>query len=204
MHASHTKTAVVAIVSLVSGATLLQPESAITEKAADVIVRNTVGEPVPVTVQGVATVQGAVTLSDTPTVNVQNTASTPLLITSEPPELFQKSGFFILEDGQQGGLSLVDVPAGKRLVLQYVSAETGLNGASITHITVTSGQGTGGPKVFLPLTLNGPDNKAASGLVQLILLNTFAVTATRSSSMGAARVEWTLSGYLTEIPSGVP
>jgi hypothetical protein len=47
----------------------------------------------------------------------------------------------------------------------------------------------------------GPER---GGLVQLILLNTFAVTATRSSSMGAARVEWTLSGYLTEIPSGVP
>ena len=120
-----------------------------------VTVVNTTANPVPV-VQ-----QGAVTLSGTPNVNVANTAASPALVrvvgtTTQPVVVTKYAGPAL------AGLSalLYTVPAGKTLVVEYVSA----------WVTV----GAGG-KVYIGQLYNGNTASPLSG--QVFLIPTFTASA---------------------------
>jgi hypothetical protein len=100
----------------------------------NVTVTNTSSQPVPVTLQGTNAITGSVTVTNTPNVNVQNEVA--VRSTDNPAQqAVQFATSFPLNGSPNfGGLKddAYTVPAGKRLVIEYVATEFILNGASST------------------------------------------------------------------------
>ena len=100
----------------------------------DVRVVNTAANPVPVTLQGTSQITGDVNVVNTPTVKVDTTDALPV------------QDLYAARNAVQGGMAPsvgYDVPAGKRLVIQFISIDA-------------SGAAAGSdPGVYLRTRLNG-------------------------------------------------
>ena len=158
----------------------------------DVRVVNTAANPVPVALQGTAQIAGSVNVVNTPTVKVDTTDALPV------------QDLYAARNAVQGALTQsidYDVPAGKRLVIQFISIEaagaaagsdpvvylrTSLNGNSISHRL---------PVVFSTSSAGSSFWKAAHE----VTFYCDDVVETLTVQQGA-HVDVTFHGYLVDMP----
>jgi len=95
---------------------------------AQVQVVNTTAQPVPTTAQGTTTIAGNVGLTGMPTVQVGNSASSPVLVRdvdNPAKQPFRKGIITAINNGSAVGVgNFVDIPLGKRFVVEHISALT--------------------------------------------------------------------------------
>ena len=185
-------------------------------KDKDVRVINTPAEAVPVTLNGTGTVRGDVNVINTPTVNVGsmpgvNVVNTPTVkvdntqplrvVESSAREPFQSR--IALADTIGGtGITGFTIPAGKRLVVEFVSAWMSKPGG--VFITI----GEDGPGINLPVqtylknTGGGiADRFAASQEARLYATGTVRVISEVNSGLGGDHFgALTVVGYLIPTP----
>jgi hypothetical protein len=112
---------------------------------------------------------------------------------------FQQHGFWILNAGDDAEYTLLTIPAGKKLVVQYMTADVApvTAGADLPlQISIQDGHGTGGAGVYLPLQKAGTAWQG-SELTQ-VLFDQALVDGYRPTTAGTARVQWEVSGYLVD------
>ena len=183
----------------------------------DVRVINTTLEPVPTAAQGTTTIAGSVSVTNTPTVNlatgasvnVANSAANPVPVsfTSDPLEPFQAAASTTETGTNVSTLNVATVPAGKRLVIEFVSM-TGQVPAGqhleIMEITTSSGLG-GVSHAFVihtqPDAVSGDALFRANQSLKLYANAGTQVSALfrRSSTLGLANYHLTISGYLVDM-----
>lgn len=161
---------------LVYAAVILSPTRAPAPQSppsAPVTVVNTTANPVPVIQQGPVTLNGTpnVNIANTPNVNVANTAASPVLVRSvdsgsaEPVE-----ASVAFPSGRGTSViagSLYTVPAGKRLVVEHVSAVCSVRtGTRLEYASIgTLPAGNGGPALYLIPVLTGPSSLGGDSFV---------------------------------------
>ncbi len=159
----------------VAAAAMLLPSSHTTVSASPtppvtpVLVTNTTDQPVPTVAQGTTQVSGSVGITGTPTVNLAsgaqvalaNTLTNPVLTrdvdgpAAQPFSYFDLSGQFTsgYAFANAGAGAAFTVPAGKRLVIEFVSAFAQIPGGQ--NIVFGRIDTTGGQWVFVPMTHTG-------------------------------------------------
>jgi hypothetical protein len=113
---------------------------------------------------------------------------------------FQDHGFFIFNATETSHINVIAVPAGKDLVLTYMTAfsEPVTGGADVPlAVNVQDGSGTGGAAIYLPLRQAGTA-WTGSEPTQVLFASNAVVSSYRLSSAGTARVSWEVSGYLID------
>jgi hypothetical protein len=150
----------------------------------------------------------AVSLSGTPTVQVVNTAASPVLVhdTATPnrtPFQFQPS--FTIQDGSPVGGTTFNVPAGKRLVIEYVSA-SGVDDRGTLVYRITTEDSSANPIIhFLPaiqiVDIGGAKESIAGQAVKLYSEPGTQVEfeALRQGSTNVDSVAFSVSGYLEDV-----
>jgi hypothetical protein len=191
----------------------------------EVLVTNTAAQPVPTAAQGTTAVAGTIQaqqngpwnvgLAGTPTVLLGNTASSPIpVFEMGRPALEAFQQFFMFDIDNLGNQQRFDIPAGKRLVVEYVSAMIGteLNEeATDFWLTGTFLDSADGIEHFFPPVFVGtstigahPRRYVVSAQTHFYLDQTVVVTALRSvNTQGAtdASVRGSVSGYLVDCGS---
>ena len=180
-----------------------------------VTVANTTTDPVPVVQQGTTTVSGSVSITGTPTVNVANfpagsgtvnvssTPNAPLFVrdVDNGRQPFQQSiTGRSTGDGVQATFDVV--PAGKRLVIEFVSALMSLPTGQKIAFAAVSGNNAH-YLTFSPLsTLNGEDRFVISQPMRLYLNagENPVVFFTRAAITGDVKIDASISGYLIDAP----
>lgn len=197
----------------------------------DVVVVNTASQAVPVQTQGVTTVAGDVNvantptvlaqqtgqwnvgLSGTPTVQVGNASSSPVLVRdvdNPARQPFQRELDPLVAVGQFTASDLFTVPAGKRLVIEFATAsittapgtkmwvriQTRVNGSTNEHSLLPELQG--------PFAASGSDFLLAAQSMKIYADPNTQVVAvvnvlggTANANTGAAVV---MSGHLIDVP----
>lgn len=173
---------------------------------------NTPAEPVPVVLNGTGTVKGDVNVVNTPSVSVANTptvnvgnvptvkidsAQTLKVVESSVREPFQVH-VSVSSSDRFDGLNSFDVPAGKRLVVEFVSAWLSKPGGIFIEV------GSNGPGINLPVqTLmkyaNGylDERYGASQEARLYATGTVRVLSAQNSNTTAGHFgAVTIAGYL--------
>lgn len=176
----------------------------------DVRVINTPGEAVPVAVQGTTAVTGAVSLTGTSNVAVTNTSASPVPVAPvNDPALqpWQYSFSLDMVDGEMSKMVfLPDPPLGKRLVLEFGSAELTVITGQMPSVQITgSVNGIGSATHVLAVTNVGKhaplqDRWSGSHAMKIYVDNGY-VRVTRAGS--AANVFFgvvTLTGHLVNVP----
>lgn len=172
-----------------------------TSSTQNVKVVNTSTEPVPVAVTG------------TPTVQIGNTAANPVLVRDldsagrQPYRAQLSVSFSTIDQGSEAQNTLA-VPAGKRLVIKYISALISLPPDQVVTGDITAGTGIQFNPVswfVLNLQANGGGLNAiyiASQPVELYLDpgTEFFAEFYRSSSVGTGYGRIIISGYLVDVP----
>ena len=183
------------------------------QTVSDVVVKNTMSNPVPVKAVGTTIVSVNNPITAPVWTWVRNPATIPVWVrdVDSARQPLQAQYDFEINEGSYGwaGLTALTVPAGKRLVLEYVSFRLtipqGQNPQDGLTIEVTNGgklvqywlvpptySGTlGNTYVYVssePVTLYGDPG------------TTVGVGASRSALTGTARVRVSLSGYLVNVP----
>lgn len=183
----------------------------------DVVVVNTPADPVPVSVQG--TVQSAqngawnVGLTGTPTVQVGNAANAPVLVRDvDNPARHPYTSQVFLSWTPGNNVASADfsaVPAGKRLVLEYVAAEGSIPQGQQFFMLIQSPAVNG---FVYPLVVTkqasfafGPtDIYTTSQPVRIYIEpgTTFRALANRNDTTGGAGTDIIVSvtGYLVDVP----
>jgi hypothetical protein len=197
-------------------------------KYTEVVIRNTVDEPVPtkpvgttpVEVTGTPTVNAkqsgpyAVDINGTPTVNVGNTPSVKISNTAPIPvsgtmTVAQPTAFSETTGGVSDAATIVGdtyhVPAGKDLVVTYVNAETRTfgTGQKTLAIGMTNGGGTFDTGITLPFDLESDGGAFASETTQVVFRNAVVAYATQASTQSPQtfRLVLTWTGYLVDEPA---
>jgi hypothetical protein len=149
-------------VGVVVAALAIPGASVAADKITDVFVTNDSSHPVPVVAQGTTNVAGTVNVGNSPTVNVASNSS--------DRQPYQKTIFFNQSPSTCTQfvctVSFDAVPAGKRLVITYASAQWGLtSGGNFATASVgVNGNGLGQPQVLLPAAvLSGFSSWVAAG-----------------------------------------
>ena len=187
--------------------TTAAPALAATEPAAkDVRVVNTSAEPVPV----VAT--GPVALAEGTRVDVSNTAATALHVVQATREVFVRTAYLEwASEGASNAFTSIDVPAGKRLVIEFVSGRVGTGeGQTVDFILFPSANGGNGEFRF-PTTARRADHGGLlydhyyrfSAAVTLYHDGGRALRVGASRSVldsGPAQGSLSVSGYLVDLP----
>ncbi len=199
-------------------------------KAGNVVVVNTNSNPVPTLAQGTTNIAGNVSVTNTPTVNlasgasvsvtntptvnlasgtsvgISNTPANPVLVRSVNDavgQIFQKQMQINMAAGEFGKSASFFVPAGKRLVIEHVSAagfddgdqhlrfavDTSVNGEFASHFLVTERQG-GHPYFRVSQQMRVYADPATH--VQVVVL--------RPTSTTTAIAVMTISGYYVDQP----
>lgn len=156
------------VVALVGLGSLVVPQPVIAEKPSQV----TLVSPLPLPVTGTVGVSGSldVNVTNTPTVTIANSATSPLIVRTLPeaPTPYQRSLFF-----NQGPDTCTDfvctitfdaVPAGHRLVVTYASARFALSGAMTSANVRIGPASTSEASILLPppTSLGGTNVSTAS------------------------------------------
>lgn len=208
--------------ALIAGLILTGPprsREVVAQKVDDVRVVNLSSQPVPTAAQGTTAIAGAVSISNTPTVNfgpnnqvqLPYTLNNPLPVRDADParQPFQNSASDTQEPGTNGSLiTIATVPVGKRLVIEFLSASAQMPPGQ--HLVVcqinTIAPPFGGLTHELlineqPNFVNGDALFRASQQVRLYADPGSNVRAlmTRDSSAGQALFLATLSGYLVDV-----
>jgi len=200
-----------ALVVLAVGVNLGGTGRVIADAVKDVIVANTAAHPVPVTLQGtLPAISGNVAVTNTPTVNV---ASLPTVIfqnRDEPArQPFQRFASFQMQAPATGAGDTFTVPAGKRLVIEYVSLRTNINtGANqvVSYSLSNQGGGSLGTFSFVPQpTIDsaiGTTGYIAHGQLRAYCDpgTNVTITAVRNSTNDSDTVNYTVSGYYVNVP----
>jgi hypothetical protein len=218
-------------VVFVSAVLVSSPVTACSQtKASNVIVVNTDSNPVPTLAQGTTTIAGNVSVTNTPTVNlasgasvsvtntptvnlasgtsvsISNTTANPVLVRSMNDavrQIFQKQTQINMAEGEFGKSASFFVPAGKRLVIEHVSAagfddgdqhlrfqvDTNVNSEFASHFLVTERQG-GHPFFRASQQMRAYADPGTQ--VQVVVL--------RPTSTTAAFAVMTISGYYVDQP----
>jgi hypothetical protein len=191
----------------------------IADAVKDVIVANTAANPVPTTIQGsLPAISGNVAVTNTPNVAVTNTptvnvASLPTVLVQSRDEParqpFQRFGSFQIEAPAFGGNDSFTVPAGKRLVIEYVSFRSNiLTGANqiVSFSLGNQGGGSIGGFGFVPQTTID-SAVSTTGFIAHEPIRAYCdpgtsvtVTAIRNSTVGSDTVSYTLTGYFVDLP----
>ena len=182
-----------------------------------VTVVNTPSQPVPVVQQGTATVSGNVNaaITNTPNVNVINTPTVTLapgasVRNADNPAnqpLAATNGLTLPSGIASGSVTLTTVPAGKRLVIEYVALTANVpSGQILTLSVVTTVLNSSGSTDFpLAVVSQGSDGFknyfAVSQLVRLYADAGTDVTATcnRSATTIAGTCTFAISGYFVDV-----
>lgn len=211
-----------ALVVLVSGAVLMSgPGVQGAPQTSDVRVVNTTAQPVPTLAIGTTAVAGEVTIGGTPGVTIVNGPRSPIPVEMRDPtiEAYQGSAqvvMFPYESTNNFSPGPI-VPAGKRLVIEYVSARTQLPGSEtlLEAGILTNLDGKWGPSHYLV-----PTSTASSGGWRYFSMShpirmyadadatmgpfgsPVRLSAKRSESVSGhgAVVQFTISGYLIDLP----
>ena len=136
MSNSRNRFAAVGLVILVGAFALSIPStgrSAPPSPTANVNVVNTADKPIPTLAQGTTAIAGNVGINGMPTVNLAAGTSVGITSATDNPvfvrsvddavrELFQEQVAINLADGEIGNTAFLNVPVGKRLVIEHVSA----------------------------------------------------------------------------------
>lgn len=222
----HYLTASLGLILFVSVVALSLPQtghsnSAVADK--DVRVINTAAEPVPVIAQGTTNIAGNVSIANTPTVNskqsgawnvgitgtptveVGNEASNPVLTrdvdrpTAQP---FQYVAIVTLGEGDGGQNTEIPVPSGKLLVIEQVSAfaivsaDQRLNFSILTHVAPDN--------AMRPHYLQSTKEEIGSGTNLYTVSQQTRIYAdtpgaaariTRAGTTGTVTARFTISGY---------
>ena len=172
----------------------------------DVRVINTTAEPVPTAAQGTTTISGNVAVTNTPTVNLGG-GSISINNFNDGQQPFQAAA-----NGTQNGtnvstISVANVPAGKRLVIEFISVSAQVPpGQHLELAQVLTNHGSGG--VFHDLLIHEqPDAVIGDALFRAVHdLRLYANGGTqiqllvrRSSGVGLATFGVSISGYLVDI-----
>jgi hypothetical protein len=154
---------------------------------------------------------GSVGITGTPTVQVGNTLTNPVPVRNVNDALspFQQRLLFNIDPGSTQGQADINVPAGKRLVIEHISARaqgpvgqkffgsillhSGPGAELAVHFVVFNFQGTFG----------GIDEYTASTPLRAYADVSFpssSCSVTRSDLTGFALVDLSISGYLVDAP----
>ena len=171
---------------------------AIADAVKDVIVANSPANPVPTTVTNTPTVA----VASLPTVTVQDRDA-------PARQPFQHFASFQIEAPAFGGSDSFAVPAGKRLVIEYITFRSNIltGGNQIVSFSLgNQGGGSLGGFGFVPQTTI----QSAVGTIGFIAheqLRAYCdpgtdvtVSAIRNSSVGSDTVSYTVTGFLVDIP----
>ena len=184
--------------------------AAAAENKQDVRVVNTAAEPVPVAVQGTATVTGGVEVTNTPLVTVDTTTPLAVRDVDRARQPFQQTGFVTFNPDATNAFADIDVPHGKRLVVEYVDGKAelpaGQTAAFLVQTTITGGTFTShwlrgeGPRA-----VDGPepDEFIVSQTARLysdagFLMRVGVSRGSPHTGTGSGQV--TVSGYLVDLP----
>ena len=148
-----------------------------------------------------------VNVVNTPTVKIDN--SIPLVmrdVDNPVRQSFEASSDVLIQAGQHdGSLSIVTVPAGKTLVVEYISLSTGLTNQRLVSASIQwrLGEQQGGGPHFVTLTDQGADFFGqevfvASQSTRLYFRegSNVVLRVERNTTAGPASVFMSLSGYL--------
>jgi len=151
-----------------------------------------------------------VNVVNTPSVNVANPATNPVLVrdVDRPTEQpYQDTVEITMSFDDTGGTGALDpVPAGKRLVVEYATARATLSAGQMATVTLVVGmiryelpvipQGTFGTSIFARTLLAGSEP------VRLYVNagETLSVATERTEGDGGASVRVSISGHLVTVP----
>jgi hypothetical protein len=177
----------------------------------DVIVANTVANPVPTTIQGtLPAISGNVAVTNTPTVNVGSIPTFVVQSRDEPArQPFQHFGTFQIEAPAFGGNDSFTVPAGKRLVIEYVSFRSNIltGGNQIVSFSIQNqGGGSIGGFGYVPeTTIESAVNTTGFIAHEQVRLycdpgTNVNVSAIRNSTVGSDTASYTLTGFFVNLP----
>jgi len=156
-----------------------------------------------------------VNVINTPSVNVANTPGVSVLNGSGDPiptrsvdeparRSFQAEVVLIVPAGLVSAVQTFSIPAGKRLVIEYVTLfSIPPSGQTWTDLLVgTAVDGTSIIHHFGPLQATAAGRFASDKAVRLYhdFTHPFVFAGGRSSTAGEARVDLTVSGYLVDLP----
>jgi hypothetical protein len=183
----------------------------IADAVKDVIVANTAANPVPTTIQGtLPAISGNVAVTNTPSVNVASLPTVLVQSRDEPArQPFQRFGSFEIEAPAFGGNDSFTVPAGKRLVIEYVSFRSNiLTGANqiVSFSLGNQGGGSIGGFGFVPQTTID-SAVSTTGYIAHESLRAYcdpgtnvSITAIRNSTVGSDTVSYTITGFFVNVP----
>jgi len=172
----------------------------------DVLVVNATSQPVPVSVQGTASIAGSLTLSGTPNVHV---VSLPAVSLAGNPALQPWQNGFSLDMASGETSKLVIFPAlppGKRLVLEFGSAELTVIKGQLPSVQITGTlEGVGSATHVLDVTNIGEhaplqDRWRGSHMIKMYLDNGFIRVTRSGSSANVFFGSASLTGYLVDLP----
>jgi hypothetical protein len=193
--------AVLAVVLLLANPLTLQ---ALPPTDKDVRVINTPAEAVPVVAQGTTTIAGNVSVTNTPTVNLA--PGTSVAVTTAAPEPYQKYVGATNTGTNVHSFNLGTVPAGKRLVIEFVSAHGQVppgTHVELFHLTTLAG-GNGATHDLLvhaqPDAVIGDAIFRASQQVKIYADPGTTVTAlVRTNTNGQTTCAIAISGYFVDL-----
>ena len=180
----------------------------------DVHVINATFDPVPTAAQGTTTVAGNVSISNTPTVNLASGTTVNVAASSPIPvsfttqlDPFQNAASTTESGTNVSTLNVATVPAGKRLVIEFVSMTGQVPpGQHVEIMELTTSNGLGGiSHAFVihpqPDAVIGDALFRANQSLRLYANAGTQVTALfrRSSTAGSANYLVTISGYLVDM-----
>jgi hypothetical protein len=176
----------------------------------DVRVINTTAEPVPTAAQGTTTIAGSVSVTNTPNVNVGNSASAPIPIVdmNDGRQPFQASTFVVHPNGTNvDTMNVATIPAGKRLVIEFISVSAqvppGQHLELATVQTLAGGHGAAHQLLIQaqPDAVIGDDIYRAVQELRLYADpgSTVQVLVRRNSGLGQATFGVTISGYFVNL-----
>jgi hypothetical protein len=201
-------TAIAALALFGFAAALIYPERASAQRGGPPTTPVEIVAPVPVPISGNVGITG------TAAVQVTNTATNPVRIRNVDNPVQQAVTFsaeVVVPDGSFGEINsnAFTVPAGKRLVLEYVSGHASLQPGQKPLVSMITAFGFGGYVHYLTavpqgdfsaisarpeeFTINGPLRLYSDGGFSLL------IELTRNSSAGLALLQLTFSGYLVDL-----
>lgn len=186
----------------------------------DVVVVNTAAQPVPVAVQGTATIAGTVSLASgssiginpsSNTVQLGNTVDNPVMVRdvdNPARQPFQEEFAITLPDNFGGENATFMVPLGKRLVIEYVSARGFVPAGQTLTFSIRTRQGNtpNGVVHYLVSTEQGFSG-TSTGFVAGQVMRLYAdpgtqvlVRAGRNPATGTGNAFIAVSGHFVDVP----
>lgn len=208
-----------------SGGSLLLSAAPTTQALSDkdVVVTNTTANPVPVVTQGTTNIAGGVSVTNTPNVNVanspfvqlSNSASNPLVeqdVDNPARNAYQSTIHFDLDDNVNPECANFPLlPDGKRLVIEYVSADIRLSRyddlIDSSLVTYLNGNRASHDLPFVLVNLTHDTSFAYDPFKVAEQLRAYSeppypieICISRSSASGPSKVAFaTISGYLVDM-----